>query len=70
MGDSRTTKFIADQQDAVAILRDEMDTLKPYNVRYDALYASINIHKERHTSTMDEVIDDAKKVEKFLKGAP
>jgi len=70
MAESRLAKFLTDQQEAVAILRDAEESLPgPYSIRLDALNAALFF--DRGTSvdqSMADVIADAKKVEAFLKG--
>ena len=69
MSDVRLAKFLVDQQEAVGIARDLIDAPRdPYVVRSDALNMSLYLHKERESS-MEQAINDAKKVEAYLRGA-
>jgi hypothetical protein len=67
--ETRLSKFLTDQQEAVGIARDLIDAPRdPYAVRSDALNMALYLHKERE-STMAEAIEDAKKVEAYLRGS-
>jgi hypothetical protein len=69
MAESRLAKFLADQQEAVAIAVEQTGEPSPYGVRCDAINAALGLaNATTEATTVAELLQNARLIEKYLKG--